>query len=138
VRPEAVFVAGYATALLAGAVALHRLGRADRSLAHRFQDRRDRDGTETATDDRDSDWPHSEVPRFYTGIALVAAGASTLLSAGELLARDHRTPETALLIIVFVLAVLTVGWLRAKIHQRPKSKPSFTMGEPRSARPRPP
>jgi hypothetical protein len=116
VRPEAVFVAGYATALLAGAVALHRLGRANRSLAHRFQDGRHHDGTETTTDDRDAGWPHSEVPRFYTGIALVAAGASTLLSAGELLGRSLRNNETAILIIVFVLAVLTVGWLRAKIH----------------------
>ena len=115
-RPEAIFVAAYATVLLAGAVALHRLGRADRSLAHRFQDERHRDGTDSTQDDGDPGWPHSEVPRFYTGIALVAAGASMLLSAGELLVRDHRTVDTAPITIVFVLAVLTVGWLRAKIH----------------------
>jgi hypothetical protein len=116
VRPQGIFVAGYASALLAGAVALHRLGRANRSLALRFHDGRHRDGTETTTDDRDPGWPHSEVPRFYTGIALVAAGASTLLSAGELVVRDHRTVETAILIVVFMLAALTVSWLRAKIH----------------------
>jgi hypothetical protein len=106
----------YATALLAGAVGLHRLGRANRSLlAGRFQDGRRRVGTDSPTDERDPGWPHSEVPRFYTGIALVAAGASTLLSAAELLVQDHRTFDTALLVIVLLLAVLTVGWLGAKI-----------------------
>lgn len=116
-RLEAVFVALYATVLLAVALGLHRLGRVNRSLrAGRFHDERHRDRTDSATDDRDPGWPHSEVPRFYTSIAVVAAGASALLPAGELVVRDHRTFETAVLVIVVALAVLTIGWLGAKIQ----------------------
>jgi hypothetical protein len=89
-------VALYAAALLAGAVGLHRLGRSSR---------RHRPG-----------WPHSEVPRFYTGMALVAAGASTLLPAGELLGREHRSFETAVLVTVIVVAILTLGWLGTRLH----------------------
>jgi hypothetical protein len=86
----------YATALLAGAVGLHRLGRTNR---------------------RDPGWPQSQVPRFYTGMALVAAGASTLLPVGELLGRHHRPLETAVLVTVIVVAVLTLGWLATRFHE---------------------
>ncbi|MEO5680135.1 MAG: hypothetical protein ABIS47_10745 [Acidimicrobiales bacterium] len=56
--------------------------------------------------------------RFYTGMALVAASASTLLSAGELLGRDHRLAETSVLVTVIVLGLVTVGWLGEKFARR--------------------
>jgi len=117
-RPEAIFVVLYAAALLAGAVGLHGLGRTSRrhrptrTRAGRLRTRTDT----TASDEGDSDWPHSEVPRFYTGMALVAAGASALLPAGELLGRDHRSLETAVLVTVIVVAVLTLAWLGTRFH----------------------
>jgi len=49
-------------------------------------------------------------------MALVAAGASTLLPVGELVARDHRAFETAVLVSVILLAVLTIVRLGAKLR----------------------
>jgi len=118
VRPESIFVVLYAAALLAGAVGLHRLGRTSRRYPP-ARARAERPPTRTgtaATDDQHPGWPHSEVPRFYTGMALVAAGASTLLPAGELLGRDHRSAETAVLVTVIVVAALTLAWLRTRLH----------------------
>ena len=112
-RPEVVFVVGYALALLAGAVGLHGLGRTSRVQ----QPGRLRRGPtpvptkSTTTVDADPGWPHSEVPRFYSAMALVAAGASIILPVGELLGSDHRLSETALLISVLVLAVFTLSWI---------------------------
>jgi hypothetical protein len=115
-RPEAIFVELYATALLAGAVGLHHLGRADRSrLTSGLQGRLGVGGND-ATDNRDPVWPHTEVPRFYNSIALVAACASTLLSGVELLVRAHPASETVALIIVSVLGLVTACWLGAKIR----------------------
>lgn len=117
-RPEAIFVVLYAAALLAGAVGLHQLGRTTRmQRAGRYRDGRPSARIDTsASDDRDPGWPRSEVPRFYTGMALVAAGASTLLPVGELVARDHRAFETAVLVSVILLAVLTIVRLGAKLR----------------------
>jgi hypothetical protein len=114
---EATFVVLYATALLAGAVGLDRLGRA-RGIAQAWGPRDPRlvaPVDSTAADDPGAAWPHCEVPRLYTGIGLVAAAASTMLLMGELLGREHRPAEAAALLSCAVLAVLTVGWLGRKL-----------------------
>jgi hypothetical protein len=100
-RPEAMFVVLYATALLAAAVGLDRLGRA-RGIAR-------------TADEPGAAWPRREVPGFYTGIALVAAAAATTLLLGELLGREHRPAEAAALVSSAVLAILTIGRLGIKL-----------------------
>lgn len=116
-RSEVLFVVGYALALLAGAVGLDRLGR----TSHQQRLGRLRGGPtrghtgSTTTADAAPGWPHSEVPRFYSAMALVAAAASIILSVGELLGRHHRFSETVLLMSVLVLAVLTLGWIGTRL-----------------------
>lgn len=102
-RADALFVAAYATALLALSASLHRLGRVrtdpwgSRVLAgHR------RDTEDGRVGDRAVDWPHSEVPRLHTGMALVAAAAATLLAAAEVL-RRHHLAETVVLGSVLIV-----------------------------------
>lgn len=118
-RAETLFVAGYSLGLLAVAIGLSHLGRAiGRSQAGQPRGRRERHrGDDTTVPD--PGWPHSEVPRFYTGIALVAGGASTLLSGSALLTQ-HRPAETAVLVVAVVAAVLTIVWLQANRADAPR------------------
>jgi len=131
VRAEVIFVVGYALALLAGAVGLHRLGRSSRQQ----QPGRPRivrssvHGDSTTAPGPDPGWPHSEVPRFYSAMALVAAGASIMLPVGELLGRDHRASETALLIGLLVLAIFTLGWIGTKLDRARRHEPGDDLGE---------
>jgi len=131
VRSEVIFVVGYALTLLAGAIGLHRLGRTSRQQ----QPGRLRigptsvHGDSTAARGADPGWPHSEVPRFYSAMALVAAGASIMLPVGELLGRDHRSSETALLIGLLVIAFLTLAWIGTKLDQGRRHEPGDDLDE---------
>lgn len=94
---EVVFVAGYAVFLLGLAWLLARLGRVNtdpwssRALAgYRAQAAEVPDRAEA------QDWPHSEVPRLHTGLAVVATAAATLLPVAEAF-RHHAPAELALL-----------------------------------------
>lgn len=115
-RPDSVFAAAYAIVLIAISAGLHRLGRVStdawrsRALA----------GHRRATSDPlvaapVADWPHSEVPRLHTGIALVAASAATLLTTVELL-RHHRPVEVVVLGAVLLLGCAAVIRLAARLR----------------------
>jgi hypothetical protein len=112
-RGEVVFVAAYALVLVLAAAGIARLGRvnsspwASRVLAgHRRQV--GAQVPDAPTEVGTVDWPHSEVPRFHAGMALVPLGAAALLAVAEL-ARHHRPVEVAVLLVVLALAV-RVGW----------------------------
>ncbi len=128
---DVIFVVGYALALLAGAVGLHRLGRTNRRQqpGHLRSGRTGARTDSTTTRETDPDWPHSEVPRFYSAMALVAIGASIVLPVGEFLGRDHRSPETALLIGLLMLAVLTLGWIGGHLDQGRRHQPGDDLEE---------
>jgi hypothetical protein len=116
---EVVFVAAYALVLLCAAAGIARLGRvnsspwASRVLAgHRRQVR------DAGADSWSADWPHSELPRFHAGMALVPVVAGALLTVAEL-ARHHRPAEVAGLLAVLALAALTARRLiRARRARR--------------------
>ncbi|MGE5763839.1 MAG: hypothetical protein ACM3ZF_08180 [Mycobacterium leprae] len=108
IHGEVVFVALYALVLLAAAAGIARLGRVNSSpwasrvlVGHRRQLR-----DPAAAESWSADWPHSEVPRFHAGMALVPIVAAALLSVAEL-ARHHRPAEVAGLLAVLALAGLT-------------------------------
>lgn len=97
------FGAAYAGALLAAAAGLHRLGRIDTSpwrsrvlSGHRRAMNAGENpgpvGAVSARPRHPADWPHTEVPRLYTGIGTVAASAATVLPAGVLI--GHHQPGT--------------------------------------------
>jgi hypothetical protein len=110
-RPDSVFVAAYSAVLLMLSLGLHRLGRVNtypwtsRALAGYRRATGDRGGTGPAVKDASSDWPHIEVPRLHTGIALVAACAATLLTTVELV-RHHRLEEVAVLGAVLSMGIV--------------------------------
>ena len=102
-HPEAVFVAGYAVALLAIAAGVESLGRrptrpwASRMLAAgRAPDER------LAEDE--AGWPHSEVPVFHFGLSGVVLAAALLLTTVSV-ARHHDPIE--LLVQVALLGLIT-------------------------------
>ena len=103
-HPEAAFLAGYALSLTFVAVGLEWLGRrstdpwASRTLAAC------RPPTERTSHDG-SEWPHSEVPAFYLGlaaVALVAAFVITALSAVRHAGLTELVIHSALLVIITV------------------------------------
>ncbi len=118
-RPDVLFVAAYAAVLLAVSAGLDRLGRvrtdpwASRALAGY---RRRNDGG-TVVDGVGPAWPHSEVPRLHTGIALVAAAAATLLTAVELV-RRHHLAEVAVLGAALIFGVVALTRLVAQARGR--------------------
>jgi hypothetical protein len=80
VDPEAAFLAGYATLLLAIAAGIESLGRrptqpwaAKMLAAGRPPDQR--------RVDHETDWPHSEVPVFHLGLSGVVLAAALVLTA---------------------------------------------------------
>jgi len=108
-----VLLSVYSLALVGAAHGLRALGRrstspwASRTLAGHL-----RATQEPPEDVSDEDWPHSEVPRLYAGMAIVAATAATALSIGGLaLARDRI--EGSVLLAVLVLSGLTVARMAA-------------------------
>lgn len=63
----------------------------------------------------DDDWPHSEVPRLYAGMGLVAALAASALSLGSL-ALHPSGAAVALPLAVLALAVLSVLRMTRSLH----------------------
>ena len=103
-RFEPTFVAVYGLLLLAAGRGLHRLGRLSSSAwSSRVLAGYRQQASEPVEPATAQDWPHSEVPRLHTALALVATAAALLLCAAELV-RHHRPAEALLL-----GAVLTVG-----------------------------
>ena len=109
-RGEVVFVAVYALLLLAAAAGIARLGRVNSSAwssrvlaGHRRQVGRRIADPEPADA---GDWPHSEVPRFHVGMALVPVFAAAMLAAAELI-RHHRPAEAVVLLVVLAVTART-------------------------------
>lgn len=107
-NPDVVLLCAYPLALLVAARLLHALGSANtspwasRALA----------GYRRATGDAPdrpghADWPHSEVPRLYTVVALVAAGAATALSLGAV-ALHHSGAEVIAPALVLAICLGTL------------------------------
>ena len=63
----------------------------------------------------DDDWPHSEVPRLYARMALVAAVAATALSIAGLVLQDGGV-GAGLALAALVVAVLTLRRLARAGH----------------------
>ena len=110
-HPEAAFLAGYATALLAIAAGLEALGRrstspwASRMLAAgRAPDQRPVGG--------EADWPHSEVPVFHLGVSGVVLAAALLLTAVGI-ARHHDPIE---FLVQFALLGL-ISWRIVRLRR---------------------
>lgn len=105
---EVVLLSSYSLGLLVAAYALRALGRrstspwTSRTLAGHL--RATGVQPEPLTDD---DWPHSEVPRLYAGMGLVAALAAAALSLVTL-ALDRHGAVVALPVSVLVLAAVSV------------------------------
>lgn len=104
---EVVVLSAYSLALLGLAQALRRLGRrstspwASRTLAGHL-----RATGATPQPLADDDWPHSEVPRLYAGMGLVAALAAGALALASLALADSG-PAVALPLTVLALAGLS-------------------------------
>jgi hypothetical protein len=111
VRFEVAFISAYAVVLLAVAWGLWRLGRVNndpwkgRLLAGHRRGMPDAPHAAGA-----HDWPHSEAPRLYTGVALVAATAATLLCVAEAF-RHHAAAELGSLASVGALGLASVRQL---------------------------
>ena len=106
---EVVLLSSYSPVLLALAQALRALGRrstspwASRTLAGHLR------ATGQAPDHPGADdWPHSEVPRLYAAMAMVAILAALALSAGGLLLQHDRVGTAVLTPLVVLSAVLLV------------------------------
>ena len=114
---EAAIVGSYALILLGGSAALHTLGRVSSSAwgSRVLAGYRRQVKDAPAPADR-ADWPHSEVPGLYTGVALVAAVAALVLATAELV-RHHRPAETGLLAPVVLLAVVVTTWLVRRLRR---------------------
>ncbi len=117
---EVLFVCGYALALAAGAVGLHRLGRVSTDAwssrlfaAYRAQ------VPDTPTPASPTDWPHAEAGRLHTAIGAVAAAAGALLCAGEAV-RHHRAGELAALVVTAAVTVTVLGRLARRALGRPR------------------
>jgi hypothetical protein len=116
VTVELVLMSAYSLVLLGIGQALHALGRrstspwASRTLVGHLR----------ATGDqpeplRDDDWPHSEVPRLYAGIAVVATLAAASLSLGSL-ALPHSDAGVALPLAVFMLSAACLPHLTRSLR----------------------
>lgn len=105
---ELLLLSSYALVLLGIAQVLRALGRrstspwASRTLAGHL--RATGAQPEPLADD---DWPHSEVPRLYAGIALVAVLAALVLSVGGLVLYPSA-PGIALPLAVLTLSAVSL------------------------------
>lgn len=101
---DVVVLAAYSLVLSCAAHGLRALGRrssspyASRVLAGHLR------ATGEQPEPLGDDWPHSEVPRLYVGMALVAALAATALSVASLALQDG----TGLPLLALVVAALTL------------------------------
>lgn len=105
---DAVVLSVYAMVLVVGAYGLRALGRrstspwVSRTLAGHV-----RAVGEVPEPGSADDWPHSEVPRLYAGMALTAALAAVALSVAGLVLHHGAAPDT-LLGLVGLSALVTV------------------------------
>ena len=103
-----VLLSSYSLVLLGAAQALRALGRRSTSpwKSRTLAGYRRATGVEPEpmTDD---DWPHSEVPRLYDGMALVAALAAGALCIGTLAVYPSQAAG-ALPLVVLALAAVSV------------------------------
>ncbi len=105
---EVVLLSTYSVVLLGIAQLLHAMGRrstspyASRTLAGHLRATGRQDEPLTA-----DDWPHSEVPRLYAGMGLVATLAAAALSVGSL-ALHHAGPAVVLPLAVLALSAAAV------------------------------
>lgn len=105
---EVVLLSTYTVVLLGIAEALQALGRrstspwASRALAGHL-----RATGQQAEPLAPDDWPHSEVPRLYASVGLVAALAAAALSLGSL-ALHHAGPAVFLPLTVLALSAISV------------------------------
>ena len=115
---EVALLSTYSLALLGIAQVLRALGRrstspwTSRTLAGHLR-ATGREPEPLAEDD----WPHSEVPRLYAGVALVAVLAAVVLSSGSLLLYPHA-PGIALPLAVLVLAAMSLRRAAASLRTR--------------------
>ena len=131
---EVVLLCAYSLVLLGIAQALRALGRrstspwASRTLAGHL-----RATGQPAEPLAADDWPHSEVPRLYAGMGLVAALAASALSLGSLFL-DHDGLATALPVAVLVLSASSA--IRMTLSLRGQSQPRRrNQRKPEPARP---
>ena len=102
---DVVLLSAYALVLLGAAHGLRALGhRSTSPWASRTMAGNLRAGGQDPEPLHSGDWPHSEVPRLYTGMSLVAAVAAAALSLGGLVLHHDGS---GLVVLVFVLALST-------------------------------
>lgn len=110
---EVVIVSGYAVGLLLLAALIRRVGDASTDAwssrmfaAYRAQAPAPLDRASAA------DWPHTEAPRLYRVVSLVAAAAGLVLCLVEVL-HHHRPQELAVeAVAIGVLVATLTRWLR--------------------------
>ena len=68
-------------------------------------------------------WPHSEAGRFHRVIALTMVALSGLVLVVEL-ARNHETPEAAILAALLVAVGLAARWLLRDLRVHPANFPA--------------
>ena len=127
-HPEAIFLTGYALALVAVAAGLEAVGRrsADPQVSPLLAARRRTDPGPLDADpspplpspDRTSDgrrsiasiaWLDADVPRLHRGLAVVAVAAALVLTSASTV-RHHRPAE--LVVQLVVLALITASTAR--------------------------
>lgn len=90
----------YAVMLIGAAVGLHMRGRRTRSAAERTETVYGESVTgEQAPTSGERFWPHSEIPKLHTGVAIVAAFAATILPMAAVI-EYHQIPELIVLVTV--------------------------------------
>jgi hypothetical protein len=117
VRFEVAFISGYSLVLLGAAWGLRRLGHVNNdpwsSRLFAAYRREVREAPRTTA----VDWPHSEAPRLYTCLGLVAAAAATLLCVAEGI-RSHAPAELGVLTFVGALGLATIRRLARSLAPR--------------------
>ena len=67
-------------------------------------------------------WPHSEAGRFHRAIAVLMVVLGAFIVTAEIV-RHHRPGEAALLVSLFVVAVLAGRWLARDLARHPANFP---------------
>jgi hypothetical protein len=111
-----VLLTSYALGLLGAAQALRALGRRSTSpwASPTLAGHRRATGAQPDPSTGD-DWPHSEVPRLYAVMALVAALAAVALSLGSLVL-VHPGPAVALPTAALAMSALSVLRMRRALR----------------------
>lgn len=106
-HPDAVFLAGYALVLVAGATGLEALGRRS---THPWSSRvlaASRPATPPKRNER-ADWPHSEVPVFHLGLSGAVLTAALVLTVASA-TRHHRPIELIVQLAMFVVITTRIA-----------------------------